>query len=172
MSNIIPPNLSHPGALVREEVEGRGWSLSDLAKIMGRPLQAVSEIVNGKKAITATTAKELGEALGTGAEFWIRLQAMWELSHAAEPSSAIREWHLTPRGWEDGSNQWDCGQEIKDTPVDRVLTRRYHEYMSSSFSATDRFFETVWRDEPARVAALAQQFGEHPKPHYAKYRAG
>lgn len=91
MSQITPANISHPGALIREEIEGREWSLSDLAKIMGRPLQVVSDIVNGKKSITPATAKELGEALGTGPEVWSNLQAMWELSNTAAPSSDIRE---------------------------------------------------------------------------------
>lgn len=109
MSKFIPASMSHPGALIREEVEGRGWALSDLATIMGRPLQVISDIVNGKRGITAITAKELGVALGTGPELWVNLQSMWELSQTEDADSKIEErvaiYNLAPvremerRGW-------------------------------------------------------------------------
>lgn len=103
------PNISHPGELIREELEGRGWTVSDLAQIMGRPAGVISEILNGKKSITPTTAKELGEAFGTAAEFWINLESMWQLSRAEGPNGAVKEraaiYQLAPvremarRGW-------------------------------------------------------------------------
>jgi HTH-type transcriptional regulator/antitoxin HigA len=49
---------------------------------MGRPLQAVNEIVRGKKRITGETALQLAEALGTSAELWMRLEADYELNRA------------------------------------------------------------------------------------------
>jgi len=54
-----------PGDFIREELETRGWTQADLAKVLGRPLQAINEIINGRKRITAETAKELAAALGT-----------------------------------------------------------------------------------------------------------
>lgn len=41
-----------PGDFIREELEARGWTQRDLAEILGRPIQAVNAIVNGKKEIT------------------------------------------------------------------------------------------------------------------------
>jgi plasmid maintenance system antidote protein VapI len=42
-----------------EEIEARGISQKELARLMGRPVNAINEIINGKKAITAGTALQL-----------------------------------------------------------------------------------------------------------------
>jgi HTH-type transcriptional regulator/antitoxin HigA len=64
----------HPGQILRGELVGRGMTQQELAKAMGRPYQAVSLIVTGKKRITADTAIDLEEALGIDAEFWLGAQ--------------------------------------------------------------------------------------------------
>jgi HTH-type transcriptional regulator/antitoxin HigA len=79
----------HPGVYIREELEARGWSQSDFAKIIGRPLQAVNEIVNARKRITAETALAIGAAFGTGPEIWINLQSAYDLHIAGEADPAI-----------------------------------------------------------------------------------
>jgi HTH-type transcriptional regulator/antitoxin HigA len=53
----------------------------ELARAMGRPYQAISLIVTGKKRITADTAIDLEEALGIDAEFWLRAQFVHQLAH-------------------------------------------------------------------------------------------
>jgi addiction module HigA family antidote len=78
-----------PGDHIREEIEYRGWTQGDLATIMGRPLQVVNEIINGKKAITARTAYELEAALGPSAETWMNLETSWQLYRAARPDPEI-----------------------------------------------------------------------------------
>lgn len=69
-----------PGKLIRRELEERGWTQKQLASMLGRPVQAISEIVNGKKSITPETAIQLGEAFGTSAQFWLYLDAEHRLS--------------------------------------------------------------------------------------------
>jgi HTH-type transcriptional regulator / antitoxin HigA len=78
-----------PGDFIREEIEARGWTQGDLAEILGRPLQAVNAIINGKKRITAATAVELAAALGTSPEFWMNLEAAYALSLTSPPNPAI-----------------------------------------------------------------------------------
>ncbi len=68
-----------PGEILEEELEVRGWSQSDLGGILGRPVQAINEIISGKKAITPETAIGLSEALGTSAEYWLKLEASYRL---------------------------------------------------------------------------------------------
>lgn len=75
-----PAEAFPPGDLVREELEARGWTQGDLARLIGRPIQLVNQIVNGRKAITAQTAVELAEAFGTSPQVWMNLQATWALS--------------------------------------------------------------------------------------------
>jgi HTH-type transcriptional regulator/antitoxin HigA len=79
-----------PGEFIREELEARGWTQSDLAKILGRPLQAINEIVNAKKRITAETAKELALAFGTSAELWLNLESAYQLSASKQPDERIK----------------------------------------------------------------------------------
>ncbi len=81
-----------PGDFIREELEARGWTQGQLARIIGRPVQAVNAIVNAKKEITPVTAVALGAAFGTSAELWLNLETAYRLALAgpADPSIAAR----------------------------------------------------------------------------------
>lgn len=72
-----------PGQIIARELEARGWSQKDLAEIMGRPIQAVNEIVGGSKQVTPNTAHELAQVFGTSPEFWMNLETNYRL-HLAE----------------------------------------------------------------------------------------
>lgn len=71
-----------PGQLLEEELAARGMSQKELAERMGRPPQAINEIVRGKKALTAETALQLEHALGIPAYLWIRLEGEYRLALA------------------------------------------------------------------------------------------
>lgn len=79
---VWPDVAIPPGEVLAEELEARGLAQSHLARQMRRPLQAINEIVRGRKRITGATALELAEALGTSAELWMRLEADYELNKA------------------------------------------------------------------------------------------
>lgn len=81
------PTLHVPvGQLLARELEARGWSQADLAAVLGRPTQFVSEIVNGKKEITRESAAQIGAALGHTPEYWLRLQDQYLLAEQAKNS--------------------------------------------------------------------------------------
>jgi HTH-type transcriptional regulator/antitoxin HigA len=86
-----PAEVFPPGDFIREELEERGWTQAEFAAAIGRPLQAVNEIVNGKKRITAETAKEIGLAFGTGPEVWLNLQNAYDLFVAPEADPQIEK---------------------------------------------------------------------------------
>lgn len=69
-----------PGEFLKDELEARGWSQTELAEIMDRPVRLINEIIAGKKAITPETATQLGASLGTGAELWMNLEGQYQLS--------------------------------------------------------------------------------------------
>jgi HTH-type transcriptional regulator/antitoxin HigA len=72
-----------PGEYLAEEIETRGLSQKELAKRMGRPLNAINEIINGKKAITAETALQLEEVIPEiPARFWLNLETDFQLTKA------------------------------------------------------------------------------------------
>ena len=66
-----------------EEIEARGITQKELARRIGRPLNAINEIINGKKAITAETALQLEEVmLEIPARFWLNLETDYRLTIA------------------------------------------------------------------------------------------
>lgn len=72
--------ISTPGEILLEEfLEPLGVSQYRLAKSIGRPQSAVSDVVRGKRAITAEMAWLLGQALGTTPQFWLNLQQEYDL---------------------------------------------------------------------------------------------
>lgn len=68
-----------PGEYIKDEIEARGWTQRELARVLGRSEPKVSELINGKRAITSQTAKELAAAFGTSAEVWLNLEMRWQL---------------------------------------------------------------------------------------------
>tara|TARA_R110002072_G_scaffold103458_3_gene226948 strand:+ start:947 stop:2047 length:1101 start_codon:yes stop_codon:yes gene_type:complete len=80
-----PIQLDPPGEVIREELEARDWTQSDLAKLMGRTVATVNEIVNGKRKITHRTAEQLEEAFGIDSGFWMRLELEYQESIRPEP---------------------------------------------------------------------------------------
>lgn len=135
-----------PGEYLQDELEARGWSISEFAEILGRPTQAVSEIINGRKLITPETAAEIGRALGTSAEVWLNLQNTYRLRHlSTEPSHLVevdrraRLRSLVPLaeirrlGWVpdtdvEGTERAVCNllgiERISDTPAFAAAARR------------------------------------------------
>jgi HTH-type transcriptional regulator/antitoxin HigA len=109
------PEAFAPGDYIREELEARGWSQLDLAEILGRPPQAVNEIIAGKRAITPDTANSLADAFGTSAHLWMNLEGSYQLARASSRDDSIsrkaRLYEIAPlkdmrkRGWiEQSSN--------------------------------------------------------------------
>ena len=78
-----------PGEFLREELEARNWTQTELAEIMGRPVRLINEIIAGKKAITPETAIQLGESLGTGPEVWMNLESQYQLSRVRPADDLI-----------------------------------------------------------------------------------
>jgi hypothetical protein len=81
--------------------------------------------------------------------------------------SASDEWteyHLTPRGWEMGSDRVDGqGTTLKDPPADRVVTVRWREYLGSVYGKMKKYHEDVWEsDDKAAIGELRRKFGDPP----------
>src|SRR5215831_15736068 len=67
----------HPGEHLGEELKELDMSAAELARQLGVPTNRVTEILNGRRAITGDTALRLAHFFGTTAEFW--LQSLYEL---------------------------------------------------------------------------------------------
>ena len=76
---LTPAMVTPPGESIHEELSARGWSQRQLAQKMRRPVQAINEIIRGKRQITAATALELADAFGTSAEMWLGMESRYRL---------------------------------------------------------------------------------------------
>ena len=75
----------HPGEILLEEfLKPMGISQNKLALNIGVPARRINEIVLRKRAVSADTALRLGRFFGTSAEFWLGLQAQYDLDVRAE----------------------------------------------------------------------------------------
>ena len=69
----------HPGRILKRELATRGLSASKLALALRVPSGRITSILNGKRAITPETALRLGRYFGNSAQFWLNLQARYDL---------------------------------------------------------------------------------------------
>ena len=76
----LPP--VHPGRTLASELAARDMTANALALKLRVAPNRLSEIVRGQRAITAETALRLGRYFGTGAAFWVNLQARYDLALA------------------------------------------------------------------------------------------
>jgi addiction module HigA family antidote len=74
------PPVVHPGRLLRREIEVRNLSANRLALNLGVPSGRITDILNGRRSITADTAVRLGRYFGNSAEFWLDLQSQHDIA--------------------------------------------------------------------------------------------
>jgi len=74
----------HPGEILADELEALGMSALALAKALHVPANRISQIVSGKRGMTADTALRLSRLLGTTPGFWLNLQKAYELRLAEQ----------------------------------------------------------------------------------------
>jgi len=80
MFMIKKQNIIHPGEILLEEfLKPLGISQYRLAKDVGVPARRINEIVHGKRAVSADTALRLGRYFNVSPQFWLNLQANYEL---------------------------------------------------------------------------------------------
>ncbi len=87
----IPTNgpPTHPGEMLLEEfLKPLEISQMELAQRIGVSYPRVNELIHGKRGMAPDTALRLEKLLGMEAEFWLNLQLMWDLYHAAHSLAA------------------------------------------------------------------------------------
>jgi antitoxin HigA-1 len=95
-SRRLPP--VHPGEILREDLMAPlGLSINRLARDLRVPVTRMSEIVNGRRSITADTALRLAQYFGTTPELWINLQGAYDLDVATRASAEQIKRDVHPR---------------------------------------------------------------------------
>lgn len=78
-NDVTPAIAIHPGEVLKDMLEDRGWTQREFADRIGRPLQLISKIINGHSRITAATAMDFAEAFDMSPKFWLDLDSRYRL---------------------------------------------------------------------------------------------
>ena len=70
----------HPGRILKRELSARNLSANKLALALRVPSGRITQILNGKRSISAETALRLSRYFGTSAQFWLNLQTRYDLA--------------------------------------------------------------------------------------------
>jgi addiction module HigA family antidote len=74
----------HPGEHLAEQLEALGMSAAELGRRLRVPPNRITAILNGRRAVTGDTALRLGHFFGNSPQFWLNLQAIYDLRTARE----------------------------------------------------------------------------------------
>lgn len=74
----------HPGEILKDELEAAGITATEFARQIGVPPNRISQIIGGKRMLTADTALRLAHWFGTEPQFWLNLQAAYDIRIAEE----------------------------------------------------------------------------------------
>lgn len=81
-NNITPFEPTHPGELIRDELEARNLSQAKLANQIGVSPSLLNEVINGKRAVNTELALLLEAAFGIEAELFLKLQSAYNMQVA------------------------------------------------------------------------------------------
>jgi addiction module HigA family antidote len=87
--------VAHPGRLLKRELTARKLSANRLSLDIGVPSGRITDILNGRRSITADTAVRLGRYFGNSAQFWLDLQSQYDIAivehkHGADIARRVR----------------------------------------------------------------------------------
>ena len=78
----------HPGEILRDELEELGVTPTELSRQLNVPPNRITQIIQGKRAVSGDTALRLGHWFGTSAQFWLNLQSAYDIRLAEEAVGA------------------------------------------------------------------------------------
>lgn len=101
---IIPSHATHPGSVLKSELQARGIKQKDFAQAIGMPAPNLSELIKGKRHVSESIAIKLEEALGIPFQTWMNLQNRYhyvvkrrEELNSAESTASLEEQSLRSR---------------------------------------------------------------------------
>ena len=89
-NNLTPYIPTHPGEVIKDEIEARGITQRQLSEVTGIAYSVVNEVLNGKRPITVEYALLIAKALDLDAGTFIRMQAEYDLQITKRDRSFIR----------------------------------------------------------------------------------
>jgi HTH-type transcriptional regulator/antitoxin HigA len=144
-----------PGDTIEEILQRKGWSQRDFAVVLDRPVQAINEIIAGKKAITPETAMAFADALGNSANYWLQLEGLYRLDLLRSKRNSGQESSVERRA-----------RLFSKAPVSELIKRRWIDADLSDLDQTEKavcdFLSIKSLDEdPDGFLARKSASGEH-----------
>lgn len=171
MENKIIAEVFAPGEFIKDELEARGWTQGDLARIIGRQDSVISSLINGKRSVSSEIASELAAAFGTSADVWVNAQTAYDLYTRREQQDAVSRkaklFEMAPikdmirRGWIRDSEDLDTLEhevyEFLHPPVANVA---FHRSDNPEAELTPE--QRAWLFQARRIArgVQARKFSE------------
>ena len=91
----LPP--IHPGEILKETLDDLGITMNQLAQHVRVPANRISSIVAGRRSITGETALRLARYFGTSPEYWLNMQARYDLESARDKYAERVRSEVRPR---------------------------------------------------------------------------
>jgi len=144
-----------PGEYLAEVLDAKRMAQAELARRIGRPIQAINEIVKGEKAITPTTALQLEKALDVPAHIWTGLESRYQLIKARleEKRQLQKESTLLPRAPYKQLAELGCVERTRDN--ERKISELHRFYGVSSLANLPgvKAYEASFRRGAAKEAS-------------------
>ena len=143
----------HPGLVLREELAKFGVTPTEFARQIGVPPNRVSQIINGKRAITGDTALRFGQWFGVEPEFWLNLQTHFDLAHAGQELGKTVALAQTYRGQDMRRGFWSYvhkDDEAEGGRISRLAREMVKQYEMITGDTIELFLDKdgiAWGDE-------------------------
>jgi antitoxin HigA-1 len=89
-------NPSHPGSLIKSDLDELGLSVIAAAKALGISRQQLHSVIAGRAGVTPEMAVRLEKALGSTADTWLRMQMNYDLAQIRAKASSLKVKRLVP----------------------------------------------------------------------------
>lgn len=122
----MTPEAIHPGRILSRELKERGITQKQLAEMLSRPQKWVSEIITGRKSITAESALDFELALGIRADNWLNLQSAYDLAKARSGYSKSLKTTSKPKNGKNGRVGKGKIEQKKDQVIE--LSKTYKPF--------------------------------------------
>jgi antitoxin HigA-1 len=83
-------NPSHPGSLIKSDLDELGLSVVEVAKALGISRQQLHSVIAGRAGVTPEMAVRLEKALGSTADTWLRMQMNYDLAQIRAKASSLK----------------------------------------------------------------------------------
>jgi antitoxin HigA-1 len=89
-------NPSHPGSLIKADIDELGLSVVEVAAALGTSRQQLHSVIAGRAGVTPEMAVRLEKALGSTADTWLRMQMNYDLAQVRGRASQMKVKRLVP----------------------------------------------------------------------------